>query len=62
MNLRLVEGLDLADYCARWNTAPNPARIADLAEQGLVALDGTQLRVTPIGMLVLNAVIATLVD
>jgi putative oxygen-independent coproporphyrinogen III oxidase len=62
MNLRLVEGLDLADYRARWNTAPNPTRIADLVEQGLVALEGTQLCVTPTGMLVLNAVIATLVN
>jgi len=62
MNLRLMEGLDLADYRARWNTMPNPARIADLAEQGLVAQGGTQLRVTPTGMLVLNAVIAALAD
>jgi coproporphyrinogen III oxidase-like Fe-S oxidoreductase len=62
MNLRLVEGLDLSDYRARWNTTPNPARIADLAEQGLVALDGTRLRVTAAGMLVLNAVIAALTD
>ncbi len=62
MNLRLVEGLDLADYRARWDTTPNPARIADLAEQGFVALDGTQLRITPAGLLVLNAVIANLVD
>jgi oxygen-independent coproporphyrinogen-3 oxidase len=62
MNLRLVEGIDLADYQTRWNTAPNPARIADLAASGLVAREGTRLRVTPAGMLVLNAVIAALAD
>lgn len=62
MNLRLAEGLDLAAYQRRWNAAPSPARIADLAEEGLVARDGTQLRVTPAGMLVLNAVIAALID
>jgi oxygen-independent coproporphyrinogen-3 oxidase len=62
MNLRLVEGLDLGDYEKRWGTAPSPARIADLASSGLVALEGTRLRVMPAGMLVLNAVIAALVD
>jgi oxygen-independent coproporphyrinogen-3 oxidase len=62
MNLRLVEGLDLADYRARWNTAPDPARIAALAKENLVALEGTRLRITPTGMLVLNAVIAALAD
>lgn len=62
MNLRLVEGLDLAAYRQRWGTAPNPSCIADLEAQGLVARDGDYLRVTPSGMLVLNAVIAELTD
>jgi putative oxygen-independent coproporphyrinogen III oxidase len=62
MNLRLVEGLDLSAFQARWGTAPSPSRIADLATHGLVLCDGTWLRVTPSGMLVLNAVIAALAD
>ena len=62
MNLRLVEGLDLAAYQQRWGTAPSPARIADLQSHGLVARDDTRLRVTPTGMLVLNGVIAALAD
>ena len=62
MNLRLTEGIDLAAYQARWNTTPSPSRIAALAAQGLVALDGSRLSVTPDGMLVLNAVIAALLD
>jgi putative oxygen-independent coproporphyrinogen III oxidase len=60
MNLRLVEGLDLEAYRSRWGTAPEASRIADLAAQGLLRLDGNRLSVTPRGMLVLNAVIAAL--
>ena len=60
MNLRLIEGIDLAAYRARWGIAPSPARIAELQEQGLLARDGDTLRATPRGMLVLNAVIAAL--
>jgi oxygen-independent coproporphyrinogen-3 oxidase len=62
MNLRLVEGLDLAAYRQRWGIAPDPTKIADLAEQGLVALNGTHLGVTPTGMLLLNAVIGELAN
>ena len=62
MNLRLVEGLDLAAYRQRWGTAPDPTKIADLQAQGLLAHDGDYLRATPSGMLVLNAVIAELTD
>jgi oxygen-independent coproporphyrinogen-3 oxidase len=62
MNLRLTEGLDLAAYRARWNAAPDPARIAMLAAQGFVVLEDSTLRLTPDGMLVLNAVIASLAD
>lgn len=62
MNLRLVEGLDLTVYQERWGTTPSPARIADLQANGLVARDSARLRVTPSGMLVLNAVIAALAD
>ena len=60
MNLRLAEGLDLENYRARWNTAPDAARIAALVEEGLLRLDGERLIATPRGRLVLNSVIATL--
>lgn len=60
MNLRLIEGIDLAAYRRRWGTTPSPQRIADLEQQGLLARDGDYLRATPRGMLVLNAVIAVL--
>ena len=62
MNLRLAEGLDLAAYEARWKTRPDAARIAALADQGMLALDGVVLRATPRGRLVLNAVIAALLN
>jgi oxygen-independent coproporphyrinogen-3 oxidase len=62
MNLRLAEGIDLAAHRVRWNTAPDPARIASLAEQGLVTLAGDKLTATPRGRLLLNSVIAALAD
>lgn len=60
MNLRLAEGIDLVAYRQRWNTAPAAARIASLAEDGLVTLDGDLLTATPRGRLLLNSVIAAL--
>ena len=48
MGLRLAEGVDRA-------------RIARLADQGLVALDGMRLRATDAGMPVLNAILADVV-
>ncbi len=60
MNLRLIEGIDLAAYRARWGMAPSTERIAALQQHGLVTRDGDTLRATPRGMLVLNAVIAAL--
>ena len=62
MNLRLSEGIDLAAYSARWNTAPDSARIAGLEQQGLLVRDGDTLTATPRGRLVLNSVIAALAD
>jgi oxygen-independent coproporphyrinogen-3 oxidase len=62
MNLRLAEGIDLAAYRARWQKAPDPSRIAELADQGLLALDGDRLSATTRGRLVLNRVIATLAN
>ncbi|MDE2182580.1 MAG: coproporphyrinogen III oxidase [Alphaproteobacteria bacterium] len=62
MALRLREGLDLAEYRERWNTAPDPARIGALMGQGLVALSGDRLAATPRGLLVLNRIIAELAE
>ena len=60
MNLRLAEGLDIAAYRARWGTAPDNARLAPLAEEGLITLNDDRLIATPRGRLVLNSVIAAL--
>jgi putative oxygen-independent coproporphyrinogen III oxidase len=60
MNLRLAEGLDLAAYRARWGIAIDPARIASLAQDDLVRMDGARLIATPRGRLVLNTLIAAL--
>jgi oxygen-independent coproporphyrinogen-3 oxidase len=62
MNLRLTEGIDLAAYQARWNVRPAPARIAPLIDQGLLRQSGDLLSATPQGRLVLNAVIAALLN
>jgi putative oxygen-independent coproporphyrinogen III oxidase len=62
MGLRLAEGIDLEAYRARWNVSPSSSRIADLSADGLIAVDGTHLRTTARGRLVLNAVIAQLAD
>jgi oxygen-independent coproporphyrinogen-3 oxidase len=62
MNLRLREGIDLAAYELRWSVTPDAAKIAALTEQGLVSLDGNILSATPKGRLVLNAVIANLLN
>ncbi len=62
MNLRLREGIDLAAYQARWGTRPAPAKIAPLIEQGMLHQDGDLLSATPQGRLVLNAVIAALLN
>jgi oxygen-independent coproporphyrinogen-3 oxidase len=62
MNLRLAEGLDLAAYEARWGRRPPAEKIAALAQQDLLTLDGDILRATPRGRLLLNAVIAELLN
>lgn len=62
MNLRLREGLDLAAYARRWNGRPSGGRIAALVQQGMLSLEGDELRATPQGRLVLNAVIAELLN
>jgi oxygen-independent coproporphyrinogen-3 oxidase len=60
MNLRLVEGIDLASYRARWGAAPDEQRMDELAVEGLVARQGGRLAATSRGRLVLNSVIAAL--
>jgi coproporphyrinogen III oxidase-like Fe-S oxidoreductase len=62
MNLRLRKGIDLADYRARWQTAPDDARIAGLEQEGLVTRKADVLKATARGLLVLNSVIAALAD
>lgn len=62
MNLRLSEGIDLCNYAKRWDATPSKERVQDLIEQGLLSADGGRLRVTPRGRLLLNRVIAVLVD
>jgi len=62
MNLRLAEGIDLAAYEKRWRTRPAPQKIVSLIAQGFLAQDGDILRATPQGRLLLNAVIAELLN
>jgi oxygen-independent coproporphyrinogen-3 oxidase len=62
MNLRLAEGIDLAAYRARWEKAPDPARIRDLVDAGLLTLEGERLTATSRGRLLLNRVIAALAN
>jgi len=62
MNLRLREGLDLASYHRRWGHCPSAEKITPLIEQGMLNQDGDVLSATPQGRLVLNAVIAALLN
>lgn len=58
MGLRLTEGISLSRHQALGGAAPDPAKLADLAEAGLVAHEGDRLRATPAGRMVLNTLIA----
>jgi len=60
MGMRLAEGIDLSLYRRRWGTAPDPERIAALAQAELVTLTGYRLAATGKGRLLLNALIAEL--
>jgi len=62
MNLRLSEGVDLAAYQARWGARPSSVKIGPLIEQGLLIHDGETIRATAKGRLVLNAVIAEILN
>ena len=58
MNLRLAEGLSLADFRARWGWAPDASRVPER----LLITEGDRLCASPRGRLVLNALIAALAD
>lgn len=60
MNLRLSEGLDVVDYEKRWNIALDESRIGSLDDNGLLERDGSRIRATLRGRLVLNSVIEAL--
>jgi oxygen-independent coproporphyrinogen-3 oxidase len=61
MGLRLAEGIDPARYQALSGRTLDPDRIATLAAQGFVESGGDgQLRVTPAGFPILDAVVADL--
>jgi oxygen-independent coproporphyrinogen-3 oxidase len=60
MGLRLAEGVDLDRHAALAGAPIPPARVAALAEMGLVTRDGVRLRVTESGRPVLNAVLKEL--
>jgi oxygen-independent coproporphyrinogen-3 oxidase len=62
MNLRLAEGLDLAAYEQRWGAGLDKAKLAPLVAQELLRQDGDILTATPRGRLLLNAVIAALLN
>ncbi|MBY0519216.1 MAG: coproporphyrinogen III oxidase, partial [Sphingomonas sp.] len=65
MGLRLAEGIDLARIAALSGEAVDDVvdarAAATLEAEGLIAREGTTLRATEPGMLVLNALIAALV-
>ncbi|MEW6123715.1 MAG: radical SAM family heme chaperone HemW [Pseudomonadota bacterium] len=60
MGLRLAEGIDMTRHARLAGRPLDPARIALLEAEGLVARTGDRLRVLPPGFPVLNAVIAQL--
>ena len=62
MGLRLAEGLDLSRCRALWRWEPDPSRIAEFSQTGLVAMRGDRLAATARGRLVLNALVAELAD
>ncbi|HKD46126.1 MAG TPA: radical SAM family heme chaperone HemW, partial [Rhizomicrobium sp.] len=62
MNLRLREGVDLTAYQARWAVRPSSAKLTPLLEQGFLRQDGEVISATAKGRLVLNEVIAALLN
>jgi coproporphyrinogen III oxidase-like Fe-S oxidoreductase len=62
MNLRLAEGIDLAAYERRWQMRPATDKLTPLFELGLLRQEGDILSATPQGRMVLNAVIAAILN
>jgi len=62
MNMRLSEGLHVADFEARWGIPLDADRIHRLAEQGLLRTASGRVAATAKGRIVLNRVIAALSD
>ncbi|MBV8521864.1 MAG: coproporphyrinogen III oxidase, partial [Acetobacteraceae bacterium] len=62
MNLRLREGLDLAEFEQRWGLSPSPPALYEFRAAGLIALNHSRLAVTERGRLVLNRIVSRLVD
>lgn len=60
MSLRLAEGMDMAVYATLGGTPVDPDRIETLNQEGLVTVEGTRLKATNKGRLVLNSIIAML--
>ena len=60
MGLRIAEGISLSRHATLAGTPLDPARIAGLAELGMVAQEGDRLRATTEGRAVLNAVLREL--
>jgi putative oxygen-independent coproporphyrinogen III oxidase len=61
MGLRLVEGIDIPRFEQLSGRSLNPRRISILREEGMIEPVGnSRLRVTPAGMIVLDAVVADL--
>ena len=60
MGLRLSEGMSLRRHEALGGRM-DPTRLAELAEDGLISLDGDRLRVTEAGRPLLNAILGRLV-
>ena len=62
MNLRLGEGVDLAAYESRWKTRPPDEKIEPLIMQNLLEREGDTIAATLQGRLILNSLIAALLN
>ncbi len=60
MGLRLSEGMDVHRLQARTGYSLQPAKLAELEEEGLLLKEGSRVRVTGRGRLVLNAIVETI--
>ena len=60
MGLRLSEGMDFNRLQERTGYSLPPSKLSELEEEGLLLRQGTRVRVTARGRLVLNAIAGTL--